>query len=220
MIADVDLLAAEWLGEGDDALVIHVSRYQTTMLGNHLYDRRNLAALGIARRLDDVERLVQNNQLPFFELERIEVRVNVDAHRSPVHDDFGGSVFVRPRKHTVRVGRCAEFVDLFLEHFNLLLGFLQHVDELLVLGLAFADLLSRRVEAPSQRLIIGDNAIEPLSELVRVAAEEADRILELFDFTLERAFFGSTQWRIGVAARARTRGRYSSHYIANEALST
>ena len=67
--------------------------------------------------------------------------MDVDAHRATVDDDLGGAVLVRAREDAVGVRRRAELVDLLLEELDLLLGFLERVDELLVLALGVGELL-------------------------------------------------------------------------------
>ena len=181
VVADLELLAAQRLGERDDALVVGVAEHDHAIVGEEVDDRRDLAARDEARRLDDVERLVQQDVLALDEQERIDVRVHVDAHRAAVDEDLGGAVLVRALEDAVGVRRRAELVDLLLEELDLLLRLLEHADEPLVLALGVGELLARQLVAASQRLELGDHAIEAASELGRVAAEEAQRVLQLFD---------------------------------------
>ena len=187
VVADLELLAAQRLGERDDALVVGVAEHDRAVVGDEVDDRRDLAARDVARRLDDVERLVEHDELALLELERIEVRVHVDAHRPAVHQDLGRAVLVRAVEDPVGVRRRAELVDLLLQELDLLLGLLEHADEPLVLALGVGELLARELVAASQRLELGEHAVEPAAELLGVGAEDAQRVLQIFDFVLGRA---------------------------------
>ena len=103
----------------------------------------------------------------------------------------------------VGVRRRAELVDLLLQELDLLLRFLEHADQLLVLALGVGALLARQLVAAAQRLELGEHAIEPAPELRGVAAEEAQRVLEIFDLVLRRS--AAPRSRFGIR-RLRRRG--------------
>ena len=125
--------------EGDHALFVGVAEHDHASVVEQVEDRRDLAARDEGRRLDDVERLVQHDQLTFHELEWVDVRVQVHAHRPAVDEDLAGSVFVGALEDAVRVRRRAQLVDFLLEELDLLLRFLQRADEPLVLALGVGD---------------------------------------------------------------------------------
>ena len=102
---------------------------------------------GEARTLDDIERLVQNDELPLGKVRGVDVRVNVDAHVLAVDHDLGGAVLVRALVDAVAVRRRAELVDLFLQELHLLLGFLKRRHQLLVLSLRIRELVARQVDS-------------------------------------------------------------------------
>jgi hypothetical protein len=82
------------------------------------------------------------------------------------------------------------------------------------------DLMARRVEASAKRFVIRNDTIESLPKFVGVGTKEPDRILKLFNFTLERSFFVATGSVGIVAACASTRGRNPPHHVAHKAFST
>ena len=112
--------------------------------------------------------------------------MHVDAHRATVDQDLGGAVLVRALEDPVGVRRRAELVDLLLQELDLLLRFLEHADEPLVLALGVGELLARELVAAPQRLELGEHAIEAAAELRGVGAEEAQRVLQILDLVLRR----------------------------------
>ncbi len=125
--------------------------------------------------------------------------MDVDAHRPAVHDDLRRTVLVGAREDTVVVGRRAEFVDLLLQEFDLLLRLLQRVHQLLVLALGIAQLLAQHVVATARSVVLGEQSLETAAELGGVAAEEAQGVLQLFD-----RIAGHGAIAIGFVARPRT----------------
>src|SRR5690606_8427766 len=155
----------------------------------------------------------QEDELPFLELVRIDLRVDVDAHRAAVDHDLGRPVLVRAREDAIAVGRRAELVDLLLEELDLLLRLLERVDELLVLPLRVGELLAHEVIATPRGVVLREQALEPPAELGRVRPEEAQRVLELLDGIGRR-----TALAIGVVAGARPRSGDPAHHVAHESL--
>ena len=134
--------------------------------------------------------------------------MHVDAHRPSVDQDLRGAVLVGAVEDPVGVRRRAELVDLLLEELDLLLRFLEHAHQPLVLALGVGALLARELVAASQRLELGEHAVEPAAELLGVGAEDAQRVLQILDLVLGRA--GGAAIAIGIrrlrrAACRRTR---------------
>jgi hypothetical protein len=220
VIADLQGLAPQRIRQRDHALVVGVAERDHAVVGQEVHHRRDLTARDEARGLDDVERLVQHDLLAFHELERVDVRVDVHAHLAAVDEDLGGAVLVGAREDSVVVRRSAELVDLFLEELDLLLGFLEHTDQTLVLALGVGELLAGEVVSAAHRLVLGEHAVEAAAEFGRVGAEQSQRVAEIFDFVARRAR-GIAITRIrGIAIRSRRSGGDASHHVAHEALST
>ena len=162
-----------------------VAKHDRASVTQQFHDRRDLAALREAGALDDVERLVEDQELAFLEVGGVDVRMHVDAHVLAVDDDLDRPVLVGPHEHAVGVRRRTELVDLFLEEFDLLLGLLQRRDELLVLALGIRLLLATQVVAAAQGLVFGQHTIQASAELSGVTAEEAHRLAQVFDLVVE-----------------------------------
>jgi hypothetical protein len=219
VISDLQLLAAQRLRQRHHPLVVGVPEDDGPVVGDEVDDGGDLAAGHVARGLDHVERLVQDDQLPLLELERVEVRVHVDAHLAAVHEDLGRAVLVGTVEDPVVVGRRAELVHLLLEELDLLLGFLEHGHEPLVLSLGVRALLPGDLVAAAQRFELGHEPLEPALELVRVASEHAHGVLKVFDLVLVRPGGRPLSLVFGrVSAPARCGGRDPAHHVVYEAL--
>jgi hypothetical protein len=218
VVSDLEALAAQRIGERDHALVVRVAERNHAVVGEEVDDRGDLAARDEARRLDDVERLVQHHLLAFDELERIDVRVHVHAHLPPVDEDLRGAVLVGAGEDPVVVRRSAELVDLLLEELDLLLRFLQDAHEPLVLALGVGELLARQVIAAPHRLVLGEHAVEAAAELGRIGAEQSQRVAEIVDFVARRPRGIAVAGLRGISLGRR--GGNAAHHVAYEALST
>jgi hypothetical protein len=142
-----------------------VAEHDGAVVVDHLDDRGDLAALRVAARLDDVEGLVEDHELAFFELARIDVRMHVDPHRLAVDDDLRRPVLVRALEDSIGVRRGAQLVHLLLEELDLLLGLLEGVHEPLVLTLCVGELLAGHLEAAPHGLVLREDAVEAPAEL-------------------------------------------------------
>jgi hypothetical protein len=158
-----------------------------TRIRNRIDHRADFATLGVFGTFNNVERLVEDHELAFIELERIQVRMHVDPHGPTVHQDLARSVLIRTEEHAVGVRRGAELVDLFFQEFDLLLRLLQHPHELFVLPFGITMLRARLVVSSSQRFEVREHPVEPVSELIRVTAKEVHGVLESFSFTVRTA---------------------------------
>src|SRR5574338_338975 len=219
-VAGLERLAPERPGQRDDPLVVRVAEHDGAVVAEQLHDRRDLAAVREPRRLHDVERLVQHAELPFLELEGVELRVDVHAHRLAVHRDLGGAVLVGPREDPVRVWRRAPLVDLLLQELDLLLRLLQRVHQLLVLALRVGELVARELVAAPQRLVLRQHAVETATELDRISAEEAHRLAKVLDLFLQGTAHGSLTLRFDVLRSAEPGGRDATHHVAHEAAAS
>src|SRR5262249_53483364 len=182
--------------------------------------RRDLTARDEARRLDDVERLVQQDVLSFDEEERIDVGMDVHPHRATVDQDLGRAVLVGTLEDSVGVRGRAELVDFFLQELDLLLRLLEDSYESLVLSLRVRELLASELIAATQGLELCDQAVEATPELRRLAAEQPQDVSQFLD-----VIAGSRSIRIGVRlgeriARRRRCRRDASHDVADESFSS
>ena len=220
VVADLEVLAPQRLRERDHALIVGVAEHDHAVVGEEVDDGGDLAARDEARRLDDVERLVEHDLLAFHELERVDVRVHVHAHLPAVDEDLGRAVLVGAHEDAVVVRRRAELVDLLLEELDLLLRLLEHADEPLVLALGIGELFAREVITAPHRLVLREHAIEPPPELGGVGAEEAQRVAKIFDLVARRARRIAIAGLLRIAlGTGRSRGD-APHHVAHEALPT
>jgi hypothetical protein len=97
--------------------------------------------------------------------------------------------------------------------FDLLLRFLERVDQLLVLALGVAELLAQHVIAAASGVVFREQPLEAAAEFGGVAAEEAQGVLQLLDGITGRAGIA-----IRLVARSRTRRGDASHHVADETL--
>ena len=217
VIADLETLAAQRLGEHHHAFLVGVTEHDGAPVAEHVHDGADLATRREARAFDHVEGLVQHDELTVLEVARIDVRMDVHAHLLAVDDDLGSAVLVGAHEHAVAVGRRAELVDLLLEELDLLLRLLERSYELLVLALRVTDLVAQQMLAPAQGVVLRQHAIEATTELRGVAAEEAQRLAKVFELVLETARGISSRLGLRILAGATARRRDTSHHVSNEA---
>ena len=181
IVTGLQLLAPHRLREADHALLVGVTEHDHAAVVEHVGDRHHLAARIEGRRVDDVERLVQHDELTFHQLLDADARVRVHPHHLAVDVDLAGAVLVAALEDAVGVRRRAELVDFLLQQVDLLLRVLQPAHELLVLPLGVERLLALSLEPLAHQLVLHEHALDAAHEIGRLRPEEAQRVSNPLD---------------------------------------
>ncbi len=138
------------VGEVDHALLVGVGDHQGPVAPlEHLLEHHDLAGPLEPERVDDVQRVVEQDLLPLAQRVRLDRRGDGDPQLAAAGEHVHGAVLVPGQEHAVPARRLRQPVDLLLEGDDLGARLLQRGDEaLVVLGATGRPGPARRRAAP------------------------------------------------------------------------
>src|SRR3990172_6558880 len=195
VVAGLQAQRPERVGDDADLLLVGAQRDDRALLVELLLQDHDVALDLVARRLDDVQPLVQDQLLAGPERLGLDGRVEVDLHLAPLRQDVDGAVLVDREVDAVRRGRRAELVDLLLEGGDLLPRLVEGVDELLVLVERLHELAVGLAQLVLEDHEVLRRVLELLPEVDGLRLERADVGLEVLHLDL---VLGQAAARAGV----------------------
>src|SRR3990170_1537046 len=184
VVAGLQAQRPERVGDDADLLLVGAQRDDRALLVELLLQDHDVALDLVARRLDDVQPLVQDQLLAGPERLGLDGRVEVDLHLAALRQDVDGAVLVDREVDAVRRGRRAELVDLLLEGGDLLPRLVEGVDELLVLVERLHELAVGLAQLVLEDHEVLRRVLELLPEVDGLRLERADVGLQVLHLDL------------------------------------